>query len=1605
MKELIGLSDPTAKEQPTEGQSLISIRTPGQDDTASQAPVPYDIAKNRADKYMFVMGDGKMSRDSVIADVSNNNSNMVRDYVANQEALKQHQASVQLIKDIAANGYDINADPEMMDIVKNLDLSQKPKDIELALERAVANKVTNDTFIHAADTAEDDTPATSSEHAIMDVANSVIARDQFLNNLTEDLNTLWDKSGTVGKGLEIARGLVPLFPSIDQANAVEGADSGAFFGGSNREDNYKALDLIRDDAEFARQFRKAVDGIAKYSVLSAIDFVNGYRERSASTEALGNLSNVADIVLSVPVTGAAAKVGKNATRESRFLNAIKTIIKTKTPNRSDTMEGILSAAGAVDQAAKIRVIKQVLPKLAAKVEGAGPKTVEEVYDTLSPLFKTSTEFDLTKSLSDAATQRLSGLLRRNLNVVDNILGTTNRVSRLDTPEAVIAAVEKTDEAFLKELPSTELGNGVLRMRHIPAENSAVNLHSVEYTLGDSRTGVFFGSEEEAQLWANDMYQLLPESYTIEPQGVGFVIKTKRVVADEGSDLTQLDLANKDGSPVSFSNGLLAYVRSADSQVSKTQNLDRAVAQYTSSRVQDLYKKLLEPISSLSRKEMKRFTKFAEYSQKWEDPVTGKIGKWFEDVNELNMEWSKVHGAFPTDKEVDAYYTYIQTNDLDYAIRNMNIYQQKASQGIKNVTFDMPGRYGIPVSHPELEGVVREHLPWNTKGSTFNYFVMDNKGLGKPKVFNSGDIPNAERAEINRRLKDGELRIIQVANPESRPFSETLGINQDVNFVLGKNIKTKELSPVQLPYRPGGHVEYAAEHYIKGSRTYTGTNGKTFVASDLTLFPVGLRKQGDQLVERLREARKIYKTGDKDALKAYLKSNLPVSPQQFHLMMKELGDNGNFYMVPKGGKIRDVHKTELANTLGDNVEFTSDSPFNLTKNVTGAFAGERGNIIQGFDTVGTGNNPVFRLTPGQTLNPLESMLRGLRETTNSMVWNDYRVKAAREFVTQFEDVLAADPNKLRANPYFYFNKPEFRAGADPARLTAAKSNLEAMKALLGQPSDFGRHIDYLKHKTADFVYEKFGQEAAQWISDSALFRPMSTIRTMRAFAFHTQLGLFNPVQFWVQSQGVLLASAFAGKDIHNVYRDFSVLSTLRFAKSPEQLKEMAQYVRKLGGNPDHLLELHTEMHNSGILNIAGSHAYFDEMHDPKVFKSTVGHFLDKGAIFFNKAENLIRQTAYITAYRRWRNLNPKGVMNNAVRAQILKDADNFSMNMTQASTARWQRGFLSIPTQFMSYQARLAEAILGNKFSGVDRMKILGFNALMYGVPVGVGGGAAGLWPWHEDIKQGMLERGIVPEDNLLSDILFNGIPDVMIKLATGTDYNFAERYGPGGISTIKDILQGGKDGSFFDIAAGASGSVLSDVFAAVSPGISYLANKASGGAVGSDHLPVDFIQKILMNSATYRQIRNLNYNAYISKHGTLLAKAERSNSQALYEAMFGLTPQKVQDSYILLESSAEQNASQKAYQKRFNELMTQALIAHSKNDLAGADAYEKEAFLILDTSGIKYSERSIWMKQAIRNNPLVDNISKSWANKGSTYEEVTRRMETINKMPGIGGNE
>ena len=1602
MANLIGLSDPTAMEQPNkEGQSLISLRTPGQDDTSSQAPVAYDVAKNRADKYMYVMGDGKMSRDSVIADVSNNNSNMVRDYVANQEALKQHQASIQLIKDIAANGYDINADPELMEIVKNLDLSQKPKDVELALERAVANKVTSDTFIHAADTAEDDTPASSSEHAIMDVANSVIARDQFLNNLTEDLNAAWDKSSTVGKGVEIARGLVPLFPSIDQQNAVEGADSGSFLGGSNREDNYKALDLIRDDAEFARQFRKAVDGIAKYSVISALDFINGYRERSATTEALGNLTNVADLALTIPLDMAAAKAAaRSGSRESRFLNAIKTIIKTKTPNRSDTMEGILSAAGAVDQAAKIRVIKQALPKLAAKVEGS-TKTVEEVYEVLSPLLKTSTEFDLTKSLSDAATQRLSGLLRRNLGLVDKILGATNRVARLDTPEAVIAAVEKTDQGFLKELPSEDLGNGVLRMRHIPAEETAVNLHAVEYTLGDARTGVFFGSEEEAQHWADFQYQLLPESYNIEPQGVGFVIKTKRNVADEGSDLTSLDLANKDGSPVSFSNGLLAYVRSADSQVSKTQNIDRAVAQYSGSRIQDLYKRLLEPVASLSRKEMKRFTKFAEYSQKWEDPTTGKIGKWFEDVNELNMEWSKLHGQFPTDKEVDAYYTYIQTNDLDYAIRNMNIYQQKASQGIKNVTFEMPGK----VAHPEFEGVVRDRLPWNTKGSTFNSFVMDTESLGKPKVINSGDVPEAERAKLNKRIKDGELKIIQVANPESRPFSDTLGINQDVNFVLVKNVKTKELSPVQLPYRPGGHVEYAAEHYIKGSRTYTGANGKTFVASDLTLFPVGLRKQGDQLVERLREARKLYKAGDKDGLKAYLKANLPVSREQFHLMMKELGDNGNFFMVPKGQKIRDVHKTEMSNSLGDNVEFTSESPFNLIKNVTGAFSGERGNIIQGFDTLGKGNNPVFRLTPGQTLNPIESMLRGLRETTNSMVWNDYRVKAAREFVTQFEDVLSADPNKLRANPYFYFNKPEFRAGADPARLAAAKSNLEAMKALLGQPSDFGRRLDYLKHKTADFVYEKFGQEAAQWISDSALFKPMSTIRTMRAFAFHTQLGLFNPVQFWVQSQGVLLASVFAGKDIGGVYRDLLAMGPMKFAKSLEQLKEMAAYTRKLGGNPDHLVEMYQEMHNSGILNIAGSHAYFDEMHDPKVFKSTVGHILDKGAIFFNTAENYIRKTAYITAYRRWRNVNPKAAMTSAVRAQILKDADNFSMNMTQASTARWQRGFLSIPTQFMSYQARLAEAILGNKFSFEDRMKILGFNALMYGVPVGVGGGALGLYPWHEDIKQGLLERGIVPEDNMLSDILFNGIPDVMIKLATGGDYNFAERYGPGGIPTIKDILQGGKDGSFFNIVAGASGSVLGDVFAAVSPGVSYLANKASGGAVGRDHLPVDFVQKILMTSSTFRAIRSLNYNAYVSKNGTLLAKSERSFGQALLEAMYGLTPQKIQDSYILLESSAEQAASEKAYQKRFNELMTMALLAHSNNDEAGADAYEKEAFLILDTSGIKYSDRIKWMRQAIQGNDLVDNISKSWINKGRSLNEQINRAETIDQMPNTGGNE
>src|SRR5690606_29790976 len=112
--------------------------------------------------------------------------------------------------------------------------------------------------------------------------------------------------------------------------------------------------------------------------------------------------------------------------------------------------------------------------------------------------------------------------------------------------------------------------------------------------------------------------------------------------------------------------------------------------------------------------------------------------------------------------------------------------------------------------------------------------------------------------------------------------------------------------------------------------------------------------------------------------------------------------------------------------------------------------------------------------------------------------------------------------------------DFISSADPQlarKISAARASRRAVLEFLSNKTELGRHVDVIKANLWQKIIGDKGELATRnmlnrldgW-SFGAIKDPL---QTMRSIAFHQKLGLFNPVQLFLQSQTVVHVMGVAG----------------------------------------------------------------------------------------------------------------------------------------------------------------------------------------------------------------------------------------------------------------------------------------------------------------------------------------------------------------------------------------------------------------------------------------------------------------------------------------------
>lgn len=435
-----------------------------------------------------------------------------------------------------------------------------------------------------------------------------------------------------------------------------------------------------------------------------------------------------------------------------------------------------------------------------------------------------------------------------------------------------------------------------------------------------------------------------------------------------------------------------------------------------------------------------------------------------------------------------------------------------------------------------------------------------------------------------------------------------------------------------------------------------------------------------------------------------------------------------------------------------------------------------------------------------LSALESIELYLQNTTSFLSRNDWRLgmqmrweKTAR-FHLEGENISFRDPGVALKNE----------------RLRIAHEKI----------SHFGGFSDKSEKmweagviKAHEWAVGKVGSEATPaFILNQRTRDPLTRLRSA---TFHLLLGWFNPVQLWVQAQG---AAVMLGVNIvhpirlQRAFRQMHGLALLqhgKFLRVNKLSKDKRELIAKSTGfkNWKELEDTKAAWDRTGLYDSVLSSA--DVEAAARGFPMTgsmLERFASSGLMFFRTGEIFTRRMSFLSAIDELGGIG-KVVASEQLLKKALDRTNDLILNLGKSNRASWQKGPLSIPTQFMQIQAKTIESLIpvalgGNAaFTKIERAGILTAQLGLYGT--------AGIFGGNWIARNVMSGLGI-------NQIDINEAPSWQIDALNGgfTDW-FAKRMSADIVASDRGALLNGMDqtvwslftdeNTFFETFMGPSG--------------------------------------------------------------------------------------------------------------------------------------------------------------------------------------------------------
>lgn len=1098
------------------------------------------------------------------------------------------------------------------------------------------------------------------------------------------------------------------------------------------------------------------------------------------------------------------------------------------------------------------------------VEVKGLSSVDQAVETIEGTLPSG--LVATESLATGVSESVSKKLQANESSIENVLSTivTERLTPEGLAKAELKASKELQESFKYDVPSMEDFNIEIDLSN--------QLRTVVSKFGNKGRG--YSTKSNANRAALETYKFKKGVFEIvsDDSGLHF-IELRRHVTETGKGISAQAYSPSDFMKIGL---WKRYVLSADATLESVTRSAGHLSATAQAGIQAEYGRLLKNLKGLNkgqRNNLELALKRSEADQAWMS--SGELRSFYQR-----------QGVKLTDKETLSYYTLKQLNDLDWHIRNSEVVKELAIRGHRKIYINAP-KYDT--NKIPMNGIIREDIDDVALRTIYD--------AETGRIYRKGDMT---RTELDR-FKSLEYKIIEPSSVDPRAFR-----NERVQYILVKDSHFSDtiLDPIQLPYVAGGHRNYAGNWFIKQARRIVSTDGERITYLRPFTHNTGESlKELEKHADKLEQVRQVYvKEGTSIAEKD--RDIRAIIPDLDYAAIKSLEDSGRFatdtpFVVVRDREIPDM-LPEDTGARGARAYEHDDMPgaIDWYQSDGRMYYGHKGNTL-----------PDIQGNAAPLVDPYTTASKAMNNSLRLLAFRNYQFKSVERWVqTASEKGLLLDEGARLETPYTRFKNSKIDLSKPDAEFM--ETQRQHINALLGQKTKSGERWEQKMLEWGEFLNRDMGlTKPGNFIIDH---RSRDPITAMRGFVFDAKLGFFDVSQLLLQTQTSFAAASIDPINGFKAFRSAPLLRMALINGTDEVTTYLAKNGEKLTGTSFKEFEEMVSIlkGNSGITNIGTELSIIDDLSTPQILNNAglrgMQALRQKGRMFFFEGERINKITGFAMAYKRWRKVNPNksvrrqdGSFDPNIIEELTEDTNTFSVNMTRASNAWWQRGVLSMPTQFASYQARLLELMLPKKLGGsralttAEKTRLAIGQVLFYGsatVPPVLGAKTLYENAVGEVAPDGLIEDTL--QDGFWDTVFFPILSETVLGGPANTD--FASRAGLfGNESLITEMWD--PEVKFWDLAGGAvftTGNDFLDAFSQMSR-LAYLQNT-------KDVIPVttDIINDIASITSTWSRADRGRFayltGFYMSKSGRLLAEL---NPQEAVLVAFGIPIKQVNDYY------------------------------------------------------------------------------------------------------------